>query len=313
MTALRSGSPAGTPPGPPDVGVPVHDVLTAPPPRRPRRTGTRTGVLLFVARHSLAIALSAMFLAPVFFLILTSFMTAHQSLTSNLWPTSWHPENYVAVFSKTPLPKYLLNTAIYAVLATVFMLLSSVPAAYALSKLRWRGRNLTFLAIICMMMLPPQVTTVPLYLMWANWGLTGSLWPLILPMLLGDAFSIFLLRLFLMTVPDEYLDAARVDGCGEWATLLRVVLPMAKPGIAATAMFQFFYAWNDYYGPLLYTSENESAWTLSLGLASFRTLHAVQWNLLTAATLLTMVPIVIVFFFAQKAFVQGVTLTGVKG
>ena len=313
MTALRSGSPAGTPPGPPDVGVPVHDVLTAPPPRRPRRTGTRTGVLLFVARHSLAIALSAMFLAPVFFLILTSFMTAHQSLTSNLWPTSWHPENYVAVFSKTPLPKYLLNTAIYAVLATVFMLLSSVPAAYALSKLRWRGRNLTFLAIICMMMLPPQVTTVPLYLMWANWGLTGSLWPLILPMLLGDAFSIFLLRQFLMTVPDEYLDAARVDGCGEWATLLRVVLPMAKPGIAATAMFQFFYAWNDYYGPLLYTSENESAWTLSLGLASFRTLHAVQWNLLTAATLLTMVPIVIVFFFAQKAFVQGVTLTGVKG
>ena len=289
-----------------------RDVLAPPAPQRASRR-TRTDLLLFVARHSIAIALSLMFLAPVIFLVLTSFMTSDQSLTSNLWPTSWHPENYADVFTRTPMAKYLLNTAVYAVLATLFMLLSSVPAAYALAKLRWRGRNLTFVAIVCMMMLPPQVTTVPLYLMWASWGLTGSLWPLILPMLLGDAFSIFLLRQFLVTIPDEYLDAARVDGCGEWRALLRVVLPMARPGIAAAAMFQFFYAWNDYYGPLLYTSENESAWTLSLGLASFRSLHAVQWNLLTAATLLTMVPIMLVFFFAQKAFVQGVTLTGVKG
>lgn len=274
------------------------------------RTQTR---MAFIARHSIAIALGVMFLCPIVFLALTSVMSSDQSLTSNLWPTSWHPGNYVEVFQRTPLPRYLLNTALYAAGATLFMLLASVPAAYALAKLRWRGRTAVFVAIVCMMMLPPQVTTVPLYLMWANYGLTGSLWPLVLPMLLGDAFSIFLLRQFLLTIPDEYLDAARVDGCGEWRTLLRVVLPMARPGIAAAAMFQFFYAWNDYYGPLLYTSENESAWTLSLGLASFRTLHAVQWNIVSAATLLTMVPIVVVFFFAQKAFVQGVTLTGVKG
>ncbi|WP_232071487.1 carbohydrate ABC transporter permease [Phytohabitans flavus] len=266
-----------------------------------------------MARHAIAIALSVMFLCPIVFLALTSFMSSDQSLTANLWPTAWHPGNYAEVFARTPLPRYLLNTALYATFATLFMLLASVPAAYALAKLRWRGRTTIFVAIVCMMMLPPQVTTVPLYLMWADYGLTGSLWPLVLPMLLGDAFSIFLLRQFLLTIPDEYLDAARVDGCGEWRTLLRVVLPMAKPGIAAAAMFQFFYAWNDYYGPLLYTSENESAWTLSLGLASFRTLHAVQWNIVSAATLLTMVPIVVVFFFAQKAFVQGVTLTGVKG
>jgi multiple sugar transport system permease protein len=311
MTAVIHDNTAGGQPRPP-VGA-LRDVLTTPPPRRAWRAGTRTSMLLFVARHSVAIALSAMFLAPVFFLVLTSFMTDQQSLTSNLWPTTWHPENYAEVFKRTPLPRYLLNTVLYAAGATLFMLLASVPAAYALSKLRWRGRNAIFVAIICMMMLPPQVTTVPLYLLWATWGLTGSLWPLVLPMLLGDAFSIFLLRQFLVTIPDEYLDAARVDGCGEWRALLRVVVPMAKPGIAATAMFQFFYAWNDYYGPLLYTSENEAAWTLSLGLASFRSLYAVQWNLLTAATLLTMLPIVLVFFFAQKAFVQGVTLTGVKG
>jgi multiple sugar transport system permease protein len=276
-------------------------------------------LLVFIARHSMAIALSMMFLAPFLFLFLTSFMTNGQSLTSNYWPTSWHPENYLEVFRKTDMPKYLWNTVEYAGLATVFTILSSVPAAYALSKLQWRGRNLVFLVVICMMLLPPQITTVPLYTMWASLGqqtgihFTGSLWPLILPTLFGDAFSIFLLRQFMLTIPNEYLDAARVDGCGEWRTLLKVVWPMARPGIAATAMFQFFYAWNDYYGPFLYTSENANNWTISLGVASFRTLHAVAWNLVTAATVIATLPVVIVFFFAQKAFVQGVTLTGVKG
>ncbi len=269
--------------------------------------------LIWVAQHSLAIALSIMFVAPVVFLLLTSLMSDSQALTANYWPRTWHPENYARVFADTPMPRYLLNTVLYAVGATVFMLLSSVPAAYALAKMRWRGRNLVFVVIICMMMMPPQVTTVPLYLMWAKWHLAGTLWPLVLPMLFGDAFSIFLLRQFMLTIPQEYLDAARVDGCGEWGTLLRVVVPMARPGIAAAALFQFFFAWNDYYGPLLYTSENENNWTLSLGLASFRTLHHVQWNLVSAATILTMVPVVVLFFFAQRAFVQGVTLTGVKG
>ncbi len=269
--------------------------------------------LVFVARHSLTIALSLMFLAPIVFLALTSFMSSGQTLTSEIWPRSWHPGNYLAVFDKAPLYRYLMNTFLYATLATGFMVLASVPAAYGLAKLRWRGRNTTMILIICMMMLPPQVSTVPLYLFWANSGLTGSLWPLILPMLLGDAFSIFLLRQFLVTIPDEYLDAARVDGAGEWRTLWKIVIPMARPGIAAAAMFQFFYAWNDYYGPLLYTSENRDNWTVSLGIAAFKYSHHVEWELVSAATMITMAPVIVLFFFAQKAFVQGVTLTGVKG
>ncbi|MEV6598780.1 carbohydrate ABC transporter permease [Actinoplanes sp. NPDC051346] len=292
--------------------------LAAPPvapaaPATTDRRERRQRRLAWIARHSIAIALAVMFLTPVGYLVLLSVMTSDQALTSDYWPNTWHFENYVRVFEVTPLPRYLLNTVIYAAAATVLMLLSSVPAAYALAKLRFRGRNAVFLAVICVMMLPPQVVTVPLYLMWARYGLTGSLAPLILPMLFGDAFCIFLMRQFLLTIPSEYLDAARVDGCGEWRTLLRVVLPMARPGIAAAALFQFFYAWNDYYGPLLYTSENENSWTLSLGLASFHGVHHVDWNLVTAATVLAMLPIVVVFFFAQKAFVQGVTLTGVKG
>src|SRR3954454_11534031 len=273
----------------------------------------RQSRLAWIAKHSIAIVLAIMCITPVVYLVLLSLMTSNQALTSDYWPNSWHPGNYVKVFQVTPLPRYLLNTVIYAVSATVLMLLSSIPAAYALAKLKFRGRNALFLTIICVMMLPPQVVTVPLYLMWARYGLTGTLWPLIIPMLCGDAFSIFLLRQFLLTIPSEYLDAARVDGCGEWRTLLRVVLPMARPGIAAAGLFQFFFCWNDYYGPLLYTSENEKAWTLTLGLASFRSVHHVDWNLVTAATVLAMAPLIIIFFFAQRAFVQGIPLTGFKG
>lgn len=277
------------------------------------RPARRDSAFAWFGKHAFAIALVVMFLSPFVFVLLTSLMSNDQALTSQLWPTSWHPENYVDVFRKAPMWRYLGNTVLYAGLATVFMLLSSVPAAYALARLRFRGRTVAFVLVITMMLLPPQVTQVPVYVMWSNLHLTGTLWPLILPNLLGDAFSIFLLRQFLLTIPQEYSDAARVDGCSEWQILRRVILPMARPGIAATAMFMFFFAWNDFYGPLLYTSENPDNWPISLGLASFRNLYQVQWNLTMAATLLVMLPVILVFFFAQKSFVEGITLTGVKG
>jgi multiple sugar transport system permease protein len=269
--------------------------------------------LVWVADHAVFLALAVAFLAPFAFVVLTSFMSAGQAGTTFAWPREWHPENFARVFEKLPMLKYFGNSFLYAVLATVFMLLSSVPAAYALARIRFRGSGLYFLAIIAMMLLPPQVTTVPLYVMWARLHLTGSLWPLILPNLLGDAFSIFLLRQFLLTIPRDYTEAARIDGCSELRTMLRVIVPMAKPGLASAAIFLFFHSWNDYYGPLLYTSENESAWPVSYALAQFRGAHSVDWNLTMAATLVAMVPVVLLFFLAQKAFVQGVTLTGVKG
>jgi multiple sugar transport system permease protein len=278
-----------------------------------RQSRRRRGFLLWWANYSVAIALSIMFIAPIVLIVLTSLMTGHQALTSDYWPRSWHPENFVEVFRRAPMVRYMANSMLYAGLATGFMLLSSIPAAYALARLRWRGQNAALVLVIMMMMLPPQVTVVPLYIMWARFDLTGSLWPLILPNLLGDAFSIFLLRQFLLTIPDEYSDAARVDGCSELRVLVNVILPMAKPAIAATAMFMFFYTWNDYYGPLLYASENPNAWPVSLGLASFRGAHDVSWNLTMAATVLVMLPIFVIFAFAQKAFVEGVNLTGVKG
>ncbi|MFD0530165.1 carbohydrate ABC transporter permease [Kitasatospora arboriphila] len=264
--------------------------------------------------HSLAIAAALFFLLPFVFVLLTSVMSDRQALTSELWPTSWHWENYAQVWRTPGFLTWWRNSLLYAGLGTLLTVVSSLPVAYALAKFRFRGRQLALMAVVSMMMLPPQVTVIPMYLFWAKQlHLTGSLWPLVVPMAFGDAFSIFLLRQFLLTVPNEYLEAARIDGCGDVRTLLRVVLPMARPAIAAVALFQFFSCWNDYFGPQIYASENPGAWTLSYGLESFKGAHHTDWNLTMAATLLVMAPVIILFFFAQKAFIEGVTLTGVKG
>ncbi|MFI7701414.1 carbohydrate ABC transporter permease [Nonomuraea sp. NPDC049480] len=285
--------------------------------RHARRGGDRSRrrrrVLLWIATHALAIALALMFLAPVVFIALTALMTDEQALTSDLWPQTWNWDNFTEVFEKSRLVRWAGNTLMYAALGTLFTVVSSVPVAYALARFRFRGRRAAFLVVITAMMLPPQVVAVPIYLVWARLGLTDSLWPLILPLLLGDAFSIFLLRQFLVTIPRDYTDAAKVDGCSDFRTLIRVVLPMARPAIAAVALFQFFYCWNDYYGPLLYAGVEQENLTLSLGLATFKAFHSVQWNLTMAATLLVTAPVIIVFFLAQKVFIEGVTLTGVKG
>jgi multiple sugar transport system permease protein len=281
--------------------------------RQPPVAVRRKRFLLAVANHSLLIVAAIVFLLPFVFIVLTSLMTNQQALSPSLWPHpfAWH--NYVDVFTKAPLWRYALNTFIYGTLATLGLLVSSIPVAYALAKLRWRGANIAFLVTLVAMMLPPQVTIVPVYVLWAKLHLVGSLWPLILPNCLGDAFSIFLLRQFFLTIPDEYLDAARVDGCGEFRILTTVVVRLAKPAIAAVGLFSFLFCFNDFYGPLLYTGESSSHWTLSLGLSQFRSLYQVQWNLVMAATLLVMAPVILLFFLAQRAFVEGVTLTGVKG
>lgn len=277
-----------------------------------RRTSGRQ-FLHWIAVHSLGIALGLMFALPVVFVVLTAFMSGNQALTSDLWPHDWHPGNFLDVFEKAPMLDFFANSVLYSVTATAGMLFSGIPAAYALARLRWKGSNIGFMLVIAAMMLPPQVVAVPLFSMWADLNLTGTLWPLIVPYILGDAFSIFLLRQFFLTIPQDYIDAARVDGCSEFRILYRVLLPMVRPGIAAASLFTFLYTWNDYFGALLYTGTNEESWTLSLGLSMFRGLHKVDWNLTMAATVLTVLPVIVLFVFAQKAFIRGITFTGVKG
>lgn len=281
--------------------------------RKPPWAVRRRRFLIAVADHSLLIALAGMFVAPLVFVTLTALMTHAQALSPNIWPQPFRWRNFVEVFETAPVWRWALNTLIYAGLATLGVLVSSIPVAYALSRLRWRGRDGVFLVVLVALMLPPQVTVIPLYVMWSKLDLVGTLWPLIIPVWLGDAFSIFLLRQFFLTIPEEYLDSARVDGCGEFRILTTVVLRLTKPAIAAVALFSVIYTFNDFFLPLLYVGENPDNWVVSIGLSQFRSLHQVQWNLTMAATLIVMAPVIILFFLAQRAFVEGVTLTGVKG
>jgi len=291
------------------LGATASSARSRPSSRRPRRL-----TLEWVALHVVGVSLGLMFLLPFVFIVLTSLMSDEQALTRELWPDPFEWHNLVDVWNAPGFGIWWRNTIVYATVGTLLTVLSSFPVAYALARFRFRGRGLAMGVVIATMMLPPQVVAVPMYLVWAQqFHLSGTLWPLIIPMAFGDAFSIFLLRQFLLTIPSEYIDAAKVDGCSDFKAMVRVVAPMAKPGIAAVALFQFFYCWNDYFGPQIYASENPGAWTLSYGLESFKSAHHTNWNLTMSATLLVLAPVIILFFLAQRAFIEGVTLTGVKG
>jgi multiple sugar transport system permease protein len=282
--------------------------------RRPLPPAERRRRLLSsIGNHALLIAFSIMFLLPLVFVIATSLMTDQQSLTPTLWPRPFQWGNLGDVFSRIPLLRYTWNTTQIAVLSTVGVVISSIPVAYALSRMRWRGRQATFVLVLATLMLPFQVTIVPLYILFVQFGWIDTLRPLIVPSFFGDAFSIFLLRQFFLTIPEELSDAARVDGASEWQIMTRVIVPLAKPAVAAIALFNFLFNWNDLFGPLLYVVGNRNLWTLGLGLSEFKTLHHVEWNLTMAAAILFMLPVIVLFFLAQRVFIEGVTLTGTKG
>ena len=281
---------------------------------RPEPAATRHHRLLnsFID-HTLLISVSAVLLAPFVFVVATSFMTGAQARTASLWPRPFQPSNYSEVFTTISLVRYTWNTLQIAVLSTIGVLISSIPVAYALSRMRWRGRQTAFVLVLGTLMLPLQVTIVPLYIVFVRLGWIDHLTPLIVPAFFGDAFSIFLLRQFFMTIPEEMSDAARVDGGSEWQIMTRVIVPLAKPAIAAVALFSFLYSWNDLFGPLLFVGNNPHLYTLAIGLTEFTQRYGTAWELMMAASALIMLPVIVLFFLAQKVFIEGVTLTGVKG
>jgi multiple sugar transport system permease protein len=266
-----------------------------------------------VANHSVAIVLAVVFITPFVFVLATALMTRQQALTGSFWPHPFRWGNFIKVFHFVPFARYAWNTVVYSVLATVGTVVSSIPVAYALSRMSWRGRQVAFLLVLATLALPSQVTIVPLYIIFVRIHWIGSLKPLIVPTFFGDAFTIFLLRQFFLTIPEELSEAARVDGASELQILTRVIVPLAKPAIMAVALFQFLYSWNDFFGPLVFG--NTHTWTLAVGLAEFsQVIHrSVLWNIQMAASILFMLPIIIMFFLAQRAFMEGVTLTGIKG
>jgi multiple sugar transport system permease protein len=286
----------------------THPIRQKPPAVRRKR------FLQSVGKHAVAIFFAVVFLTPFVFVLLTALMSPQQALSSRLWPHPFVWSNFADVFKLEPFWRYTWNTVVYAVLATIGVVISSVPVAYALSRMRWRGRQGVFLLVLATMMLPSQVTIVPLFVLFTTLHWVGSLKPLIVPAFFGDAFSIFLLRQFFLTIPQELLDAAKVDGANELQLLWHVVVKLSKPAIMAVALFQFLFCWNDFFGPLVYAGDSTKIYTLSVGLSQFTTHNrGTLWNVQMAASILFMLPVIILFVLAQRAFIEGVTLTGVKG
>jgi multiple sugar transport system permease protein len=208
---------------------------------------------------------------------------------------------------------YFKNSLIVAGLTIVGTVLSNAPVAYGFSKIKWPGRNVVFILVLATMMLPFQVTMIPLYQFFndvLHWG--DSFLPLIVPAFFANAYDVFLFRQYFRTIPDEISDAARVDGANDWQIFTKLILPLSKPIIATVSVFTFLYAWNDFQGPLLYLVSPKN-FTLALGLQDFQGQHSVIWNQLMAASVVFTVPIIIAFFFAQRTFIQGIKLTGSKG
>jgi multiple sugar transport system permease protein len=207
---------------------------------------------------------------------------------------------------------YFKNSLIVAFFAIVGTLFSNTPVAYAFARLKFPGRDLLFIVILATMMLPYQVTMIPLYLLFNDflgWG--NTFLPLIVPTFFANAYDVFLLRQFFRTIPEEMCDAARVDGASEWQIFTRIILPLSVPVLATVTVFTFLWAWNDFTGPLLFLTSPKN-FTMALGLQDFQSQRSMIWNQLMAASVVFTVPIVIAFFFAQKTFIQGIKLTGSK-
>jgi multiple sugar transport system permease protein len=266
------------------------------------------------AAHAVLIGLGAFFFLPFYWLVITSLKSDAEvfAMPPVFFPKQLLWGNFTRAVTYIPFATYLSNTLVICVLGVAGQVISSSLVAYSFARLHWPGRDALFLVLLATMMLPAQVTMIPVFTIFRALGWVDTFKPLVVPSFLGSAFFIFMLRQFFMTIPFELSDAARIDGCSEWEIYRRIVMPLSRPALATVGLFTFIHAWNDFLGPLLYLNDEAKA-TLSLGLQQFVGQHGTEWSLLMAASTLMTIPIIVLFFFAQRTFIQGITLTGIKG
>jgi multiple sugar transport system permease protein len=240
---------------------------------------------------------------------LSSQVVDSAKITTRSWPTFRHYAQGIKAFR---FDLFLQNTLFIATIAVVGTVLSSSWVAFGFAILEWPGRNKIFYLMLATMMLPPQVTMIPLFLIFKNLGWINTYRPLLVPAFMGNAFFIFLLRQFFLTIPKDLIDAARVDGCSTFRIYWQIVLPLSIPALATVALFTFMASWNDFMGPLIYVVD-EAKYTLSLGLAMFKGRFATRYGEMMAVSVLLTLPIIVLFFFTQKTFIQGIKTSGMKG
>lgn len=276
--------------------------------------GRRT--LGLVARHAFLIVTLAFFLLPVYRLLVMSFMDTPDAYAVPVrwWPSVVRWANYVDIWTKTNIARGALNSAIMTVGSMVGVFLSAPLVAFGFARLRFVGRDLLFLAVLATMMLPGEVTLIPLYIIYKQIGWLDTYLPFIVPAFLGGgAFYIFLLRQFMMTIPGELEDAARMDGCNTLRVFTNIFLPLAKPALASVGIFTFIGGWNSYLGPLIFLS-TPSKMPLPVVLAAYRDLEGgFHGNLVMTAACAAVLPCLIIFFVFQEYMVGGIALTGIKG
>ncbi|PPA70448.1 carbohydrate ABC transporter permease [Jeotgalibacillus proteolyticus] len=263
--------------------------------------------------HIVLIVASFFFLIPFLWMVSTSLKPLTQVFT---FPPEWIPRpfmwsNYTDAMEYIPFFTYLRNTIVITVLSTLGAVISCPLVAYSFAKLRWPGRNILFIITIGVMMIPGQVTMIPLFLLFEKFGMVGTPYPLIIPAFFGVPFYIFLLRQFFMGLPDSLREAARIDGAGEFRIYWQIMLPLAKPAVLAVGLFQFMASWTDFIGPLLYLTDSLQ-YTLSLGLQQFQSQRGSEWGLMMAVSTMMTLPIIVLFFLLQKTFIRGITFSGIK-
>ena len=267
-----------------------------------------------VGTHVILITFGISFMLPFVWMVSSSLKPNIDifELPVRLIPKTYRLENYVDATNAIPFWQYLWNSTYYTIFATIGAVLSNTFIAYGFARVRWRGRNALFIIVIATMMLPFQVRMIPLYILFAKIGWLNTFLPLIVPNFFGNAFYIFLMRQFMMTLPVELDDAARIDGASEWGIFWRIAVPLSKPAILTVAIFEIIHTWHDFIGPLVYL-RHPTKYTLSIGLRLYFTQYGAEWGLLMAAASMFTIPMVIFFFFAQRSFIEGITLTGLKG
>ncbi|MDQ0971621.1 multiple sugar transport system permease protein [Bacillus niacini] len=275
--------------------------------------GTRKKKVTRFSAHLVLIIASFFFMIPFIWMVSTSLKPLTQVFT---FPPEWIPKpvkwsNYIDAMNYIPFFTYLKNTTIITLVSTIGAVLSCPIVAYSFAKLKWPGRNILFIITIGVMMIPGQVTMIPLFLLFEKLGLVGTPYPLIIPAFFGIPFYIFLLRQFFMGLPDSLREAAKIDGASEFRIYWQIMLPLAKPAVLAVGLFQFMASWTDFIGPLLYLTDSVQ-YTLSLGLQQFQSQKGSEWGLMMAVSTMMTVPVIILFFFLQKTFIKGITFSGIK-
>lgn len=258
---------------------------------------------------------SILILSPVWWMFATSVkdMQEVMSYPPTFFPGEFHWDNYKKVLDAAPFIGYTMNTLIITFLVVIGSVLSNSYIAYGFSKIKFKGRNSLFALVLATMMIPGFVMMIPQYIIFSKIGWLNTWLPLIVPAFFGNAFFIFLIRQFFLTIPNELIEAAKIDGATHFYIWSRLMVPLTKPVIATVAIFSFNGAWNDFLGPLLYIND-EALYTLQLGLQVFQGQTNTQWNLLMAASLLVILPVIILFFVFQRYFIEGMNITaGTKG